>query len=101
MLRVAVGLLTIAALAGCAVVPPAAWNYDPARPQVKPVLAAADAAALTDRVARLQIERNEIRARIASEPDVWRRQALYAQLHSVGVRLSPLERQLNTYALSR
>lgn len=94
-------LAALAALTGCAVVPPTAWNYDPARPQPKAVLASADAASLTDRVARLQIERNEIRARIASEPDVWRRQALYRQLHSVGMRLSPLERQLNTYALSR
>jgi hypothetical protein len=100
MLRLAC-LAVASALAGCAVVPATAWNYDPAQPQPRPVLAAAEAASLTDRVARLQIERNDIRARIATEPDVWRRLALYRQLHSVGTRLSPLERQLNTYALSR
>ena len=100
MLRLAC-LAAACALAGCAVVPPTAWNYDPSQPQPKPVLAPGEAASLGDRVARLQIERNEIRARIASEPDVWRRLALYQQLHSVGMRLSPLERQLNTYALSR
>jgi hypothetical protein len=51
-------------------------------------------AALTNRMAELQIQRNEIRARISAEPDVWGRQRLYEELHTVGSQLSPLEREL-------
>lgn len=88
-------------LAGCAVVPPAAWTFDPTRPANKEAITVAEAVALTDRLAQLQLQRNEIRARIAAETDVWARQRLYAQLHSVGMELSPLERRLSMVAAAR
>jgi hypothetical protein len=91
----------LALLGGCAVVPPAAWTFDPTRPQPKPSLEAAEAVALTERIAQLQLQRNEIRARIAAEPDIWNRQDLYSQLHAVGMRLSRQERRLSMYANAR
>ena len=87
-------LAGLAGLAGCSVVPSQAWNFDPTRPQPKAMLAAAEAAALTDQVAQLQMQRNQIRADIAVEPDIWKRQAHYTRLHQAGVELSPLERRL-------
>jgi len=51
------------------------------------------AAAMTQRLAQLQTERNAIRSRIAGERDVRQRLALYEQLHRIGMELSPLERQ--------
>jgi hypothetical protein len=90
-----------ALLGGCAVAPPAAWTFDPTHPQPKPVLEASQAAALTDRVAQLQLQRNDIRTRIASELDIWKRQDLYSDLHAVGMRLSRAERRLSLYANAR
>ena len=101
-MRITACLPVLALLTACAtVVPPQAWTFDPAQPQPKVVLPTAEVVALTDRVAQLQVQRHEIRARIASEPDAWNRQALYAQLHSVGVELSPLERRLASVASAR
>lgn len=97
-MRVAASLAALAWLAGCAVVPPSAWTFDPAMASPKMVLPAPEVAELTGRVAQLQLERNAIRARIAAQRDVRQRQALYAQLHAVGSRLSPLERRLATVA---
>jgi uncharacterized lipoprotein YajG len=91
----------LALLAGCSVVPPAAWTFDPARPAPKAALSVQELAVLTDRVAQLQLERNGIRTRIAGESNVWERQRLYAQLHSVGMKLSPLERRLAGVAAGR
>lgn len=88
-------------LSACSVVPQQAWTFDPTQPTAKPALAAAEAAGLTDRVAQLQLERNAIRARIAAEPDAWKRQSLYSDLHDVGMRLSRLERRLAMYASAR
>ena len=91
----------LALLAACSVVPPQAWTFDPTLPPPKATLTTAELAALTDQVAQLQIERNEIRARIATEPHAWKRQDYYAQLHRVGMELSPLERRLASAVLSR
>jgi hypothetical protein len=95
-MRITVCFPLLAVLAGCSVVPQQAWTFDPTRPQPRMELPAAEAAALTDRVAQLQLRRNEIRAQIAGEPDIWKRQRHYARLHEVGMDLSALERRLAT-----
>lgn len=100
-MKIAITCVALAALTGCAVVPPDAWRFDPTRPAAKAVLPAEQLAALTDRVAELRMQRIAIRASIAAQPDAWQRQHLYEQLHAVGVRLSPLERQLAGVAPSR
>jgi hypothetical protein len=94
-------VVALAALTGCAVVPPAAWTFDPMQPQARRVLPMEQAVALTDRVAQLQIQRNDVRARIAATPDIGQRLELYAQLHGIGSRLSPLERELASAASAR
>ena len=93
-MRTAIVLASCAAVGGCAVVPPSAWNHDPAQPVARTAVAAPELAGLTSRVAELRAARNEIRSRFAAERDVWQRQREYAELHRVGMRLSPLERQL-------
>ena len=100
-MRIAVSCTALAMLAACSVVPPEAWTFDPTRPPVKTALSAQELAALTDRIAQLQLQRNEIRSRIAGQADVWQRQDLYAQLHGIGMELSPLERRLGTVAAGR
>jgi len=100
-MKTAVCCAALALLAGCTVVPPEAWTFDPTRPPAKAVLPAQELAGLTDRIAALQLQRNEIRNRIAGQPDAWQRQHLYEQLHAVGMQLSPLERRLATVASSR
>jgi hypothetical protein len=100
-MRAAIPCVLLALLSGCAVVPGSAWTFDPTRPQPKPALAAQEAVGLTDRLAQLQLQRNELRARIASEPDARARLGLYEQLHAVGRELSPLERQLGHFASAR
>lgn len=90
-------LAMLAMLAGCSlVVPPEAWTFDPTRPASKSVPPEAELAAHKQRVAGLELQRNEIRARIAGQPDVSERQRLYEQLHRVGMELSPLERRTAT-----
>lgn len=93
-MRTVLALILTAGIGGCAVVPPAAWDFDPARPAPAAALAPQQVAPMAQRVAQLQIERNAIRSRIAGERDVHQRLALYEQLHRVGMELSPLERQL-------
>ena len=100
-MRHAIPCVFLALLGGCSVVPREAWTFDPTHPAPKVVLPVQEATALTDRLAQLQLQRNEIRARIASEPDARVRLSLYGQLHSVGMELSPLERRLSTYASAR
>lgn len=100
-MRLILSLSVLAALAGCAVVPPQVWTFDPLQPQAKRTLPVQEAVALTDRVAQLQIQRNEVSARIAATPDIGQRLALYSELHGIGSRLSPLERELATVASSR
>ena len=100
-MRIAICFAASALLAGCAVVPPSAWTFDPNQPRQRELLTGEQVAALTDRSAQLQLRRNEIRDRIASERDIWARQGLYAELHQVGMQLSPLERRLATVAAAR
>ncbi len=52
-------------LVGCTGVPPGAWTVDPTRPAPKATLSTSEAVALTDKMAQLQLQRNEIRGRIA------------------------------------
>ena len=100
-MRIAIACVLMPLLGGCSVVPTPAWTFDPTRPAPKAALPAADAVALTDRAAQLQLERNAIRARIASEPDARARLGWYEQLHAVGMELSPIERRLATFASTR
>lgn len=100
-MRIAASLAVLALVTGCSVVPRQAWTYDPTVPQPKATLPIEVVVALTDRTAQLQIERNELRARIASEPDIWVRQDLYSRLHSVGMELSRSERRLANVASAR
>ena len=100
-MRIALPCVLLALLTGCSAVPREAWTFDPTHPVPRPALPVPEAAALTDRLAQLQLERNDIRSRIAAEPHAHARQRLYEQLHSVGMELSPLERRLATYASAR
>jgi hypothetical protein len=100
-MRIALCLLALVSLTACAVAPPRAWTFDPTQPPPKAKLPMAELVVLTDRVAQLQLRRNEVRTRIAAEPDAWRRQALYADLHGVGMELSPLERRLAGLSAAR
>ncbi len=93
--------ISLVLLTGCVVVPHQAWTFDPTRPSPKPALAPQEAVPLTDRLAQLQLERNAIRTRIASERDAMARQGLYLRLHEVGMELSQLERRLAAYASAR
>jgi hypothetical protein len=100
-MRTAIFLSVLALFSACSVVPPQAWTFDPREPSPKITLPVAEVAAMTERLAELQLERNQIRARIAAERDVWQRQEEYRQLHRVGSELSPLERQLSGIASAR
>lgn len=100
-MRFALLVPAIALLSACSVVPNSAWTFDPTRPEPKPVMAVADAVPINERVAQLTITKNEIRARIAAEPDARARQRHYEALHRVGKELAPLERRLALYASAR
>jgi len=99
-MRVTLLSAALAVLAGCSVVPRDAWTYDPAHPP-KATLPMEDVVAITSRVAELQLQRTQVRDRIAAEPDVWARQSEYHQLHRIGMELSPLERELGNLAQAR
>lgn len=104
-MRLPISLATVALLAGCSTVSTMrdAWNWDPtvAQERSRIVRSPEQAGAMTNRLADLQIRRNEIRSRISAEPDIWVRQRLYEELHGVGRQLSPLERQLTAAAPAR
>ena len=104
-MRLPLSLATVALLAGCSTVSTVrdAWNWDPSLPaeQGRMVLSPEQSGALTNRLAELQIRRNEIRSRISAEPDIRVRQRLYEELHGVGRQLSPLERQITAAAPAR
>lgn len=91
----------VSLFAACAVVPPEAWTFDPTQPPPKISLPVEQVAPLTDRLAQLQLQRNDIRARIAVEPDGHTRLTLYSSLHRVGRELSKLDRHLATVAGAR
>ena len=88
-------LLVLCCSCSVSVVPSQAWTFDPGQLQPRTRLAPEELAPLTARVAQLQLQRNEIRSRIAAETDVWQRQRQYAELHVVGMELAPLERRLS------
>lgn len=91
----------LAILSGCAVAPPDAFSFDPTKPVAKPAMDPAQSAALTQRVAQLQLELGEVRSKIAVQPDAWRRLPLYAQENRIHRELAPLQRELARYALAR
>src|SRR4051812_34753985 len=88
-------------LAGCAVVPPQAYTYDPTHPQPRPVADAVQVAPLTNRVAQLQDELNGVRAQIPQQTDTRKRLPLYAQENRIHRQLGPLQRELAEYASAR
>ena len=104
-MRLIVSFAATTLLAGCSTVSAVrdAWSWDPTRMQQRThvVLAPGDLPASTNRLADLQLKRNEIRARISAEPDMRARQALYEELHHVGRQLSPLERPFAAAAPTR
>lgn len=100
-MRIAIPCIILVFSCGCTVVPNDAWTFDPTRALSRPVLPPEQAARMTDRLAQLQLQRNEIRARIAAEPNPTVRLRLYEQLHAVGMELSPLDRRLAGYAWAR
>lgn len=104
-MRIPLFIAASALLCGCSTIDNVreAWYWDSTRApgQARAQLAPQELASLTNRVADLQLRRNEIRARISAEPDIWARQRLYADLHSVGMQLSPLERRLVAMAPAR
>ncbi len=87
-------IFSVLVLGGCAVVPPSAWTFDPNQPRAKVAIAADEYAALKDRAVQLRIARDDVRARIAADRDVWQRQLEYEDLHRVGMQLAPIERRL-------
>lgn len=101
MMRLALFLTLAAGLCGCAVVPSPAWHFDPTNPQPRPTADAARNAPLTNRIADLQSQLNDVRARIAAQPDTEHRLPLYSQEHGIGMELSPLQRELGQYAQAR
>jgi hypothetical protein len=101
MLRLALPTICVAALCGCSVVQNPAWHFDPTNPQPRPVVEAARIAPLTNRIAELQGQLNDVRARIAAQPDTAHRLPLYSQEHRIGQALSPLQRELGQYAQAR
>jgi len=102
MIRILCIAASTLALAGCvAVAPPGAYSFDPTRPQEKPTVDAAQAAAMTQRIAQLQAELGEVRSRIAVQPTAWQRLPLYAQENRIHRELGPLQREFTRYAVAR
>jgi hypothetical protein len=103
MMRTLLSALAAAALAGCSavVVPPQAYSFDPTHPQAKPVADAARLVPLTNRVAQLQVELNDVRAKIAQQSDSFQRLALYRQENRIHRELDPLQHELGQYASAR
>ena len=104
-LIVAASTVCIAALTGCSylpvVVPPQAYSFDATRHPAKPVAEPTRLAPLTDRIAQLQIQLNDVRAKIATEPDAFKRLPLYEQENRIHRGLGPLQRELAQYASAR
>jgi hypothetical protein len=97
-MRTAILLPVLALCSACSVVPPQAWSFDPRTPLEPIALAPEEAAAMTSRVAQLQLERNQVRGLIAAERDAPQRLEDYRRLHDVITELAPLERQLASAA---
>ena len=101
MLRHLIPVTVLAALCGCSVVPRSAWTYDGAHPPPRVAADPAAVAPLTNRIAQLQLELNDVRAKIAAQNDTFKRLPLYSQEHGIHRRLAPLERELAQYASAR
>ena len=101
MLRHLISIAVLATLCGCSVVPRSAWTYDGTHPLPRVVAEPSGVAPLTDRIAQLQLELNEVRAKIAAQDDTFQRLPLYAQEHRIHRRLAPLQRELAQYASAR
>ena len=87
--------VSVVLLTGCSSAVPLreAWNWDSTQPVATMALAPAEVNSLAADVAQMQLRRTDIRTRISVETDIRVRQKLYAELHEVGLRLSPLERR--------
>lgn len=101
MLRHIIPVAVLAALCGCSVVPRSAWTYDGTHPLPRAVADPAAVAPLTNSVAQLQIQLDEVRAKIAAQDDTFKRLPLYEQEYSIHRRLAPLQRELAQYASAR
>ena len=101
MLRLLLPLMVAAAICGCSVVPRSAWTYDGTHPPARVVAEPGAVAPLTDRIAQLQLELNEVRAQIAAQDGTFKRLPLYAKEHRIHRRLAPLQRELAQYASAR
>ena len=102
MMRTILLAAAFAALAGCAaVVPQQAYSFDPTHPQPKPVAGAATLVPLTNQIAHLQLQLDDVRAQIAQQPDSFRRVALYREENRIHRRLDPLQHELAQYASAR
>ncbi len=101
MTRTFASAVVLAALAGCAVVPPQAYSFDPTHPQPRPVAGAAVLVPLTNQIAQLQLQLDEVRAKIAQQPDTYARLGLYGEENSIHRRLDPLQHELAQYASAR
>jgi hypothetical protein len=100
-MRTVMLLPVLALCSACSVVPPEAWTFDPRTPPAKVTLPPEEVAAMTNRLAELQTQRNEVRTQIAAERDVWQRQEDYRRLHDIVTELAPLERRLANVAYAR
>lgn len=95
--------ILLALVAGCTTTASVrdAWSWRATEPHARVAVPAEEIAALVARAAQLQQERDKIRARISTEPDIWARQRLYEDLHGVGLRLSRAERRLASTTAAR
>jgi hypothetical protein len=100
-MRTAILLPVLALCSACSAVPPEAWTFDPRTPPAKISLPAEEVASMTNRLAELQMQRNQVRTQIAAERDVWQRLEDYGRLHEIITELAPLERQLASVANAR
>jgi hypothetical protein len=101
MKRLVLSLSVTLALAACSVAPRSAWTFDPTHPQARAAADPAAIAPLTNRIAALQNDLNDVRARIAAQPDAEHRLPLYPEEHRIARELSPLQRELAQYAQAR
>jgi len=95
-MRLVLACAAAIALSGCSTFSSLreAWSWEATRPVGATALPPAEEPELGVRITQLQIQRDGIRSQISAEPDIWARQRLYADLHTVGLELTPLQRRL-------
>lgn len=102
MMRTFLSAVALVAVAGCAaVVAPQAYSFDPTHPQPRPVAEAATLVPLTNRIAQLQLQLDDVRVKIAQQPDSFQRVALYREENGIHRQLDPLQHELAHYASAR